>query len=249
MKTLSIIIAIIVIIAAIGAVVVVSYFGFIKGGAAETNSIHITNFSISSDIMEQSHPTGMSFNVQASSAGQSEYKIFLTNTSSNITLTSGSFNGTLNLTNSPLGSSSVMVSLFPGSYNIVADIMQGNSETFRSSHLDVVPLVKITSITGPGNISDTSGPISAGYVATITGGSQPYYYNWSVTTEYTGNIQKYSETDSNQSSTFTIYFYKSGTGTQGSTATYYVSLKITDALGISYATGPPGYEVNVTGSL
>lgn len=115
----------------------------------------------------------------------------------------------------------------------------------------MLPALHITSLSGPANVSDQNGAISVSYTATsISGGSEPFYYNWTVTDSYFGNIQNFSETDSNHSGIFTLLFYKNppNSFSYGENATYFISLTVTDSLGYSDSSPYPGYEVNVTGN-
>lgn len=249
MKPFALILAVIVIGAASGVAGSIGYAELETHGFSLTpGSVLIDNFSLSSNVIEQSLLSGATFNIQATSTGQAGYQVYLTNGTLNLTISSGSFYKTLNYTDLSLGSLFLLGSLTPGGYGIVASVFEGDNIAYRTTHLSVVSPVNISSISGPTNVSDAGGVMSVSYTANVTGGVQPFYYNWSIISYYSGNIQNYSETDSVHSAVFTLLFYQnpSNGSSYGPTATYYINLKVTDSLGFTYTTAYPGFEVNVT---
>lgn len=242
MKRSVVLIASILTIAAIGTAGGFFYYSSIQN----SNSLNILDFTISSSSVEQSNSSSLHFKVLASSTGLANYTIFMSNTSANITLQSGSFLGLLNITNGTILFYNLK-NVFPGTYRIGVDIKSNNEQTDQNEFFSMIPHVSFASISGPLNVSDANGQSQATYVATgVSGGYQPYYYNWTVNTSYSGNIQNYSETNSNQSSDFTILFYKSyPTGYPvGPSATYYISLNLTDSNGFHYTIS--AFEIQVT---
>lgn len=231
------ILAIIIVVGASGSV----YFVFYH----HPNPLKISNFDIENNTIEHSTSANVTFSVLASSPGQADYRIFIVNDSVNLTLESGTFLKTLNITNESIALDAFS-GISSGTYSVGISIVYQNFFINKSRLLSLLPHVSFTSISGPKNVTDSSGEFQASYAPTsISGGSQPYHYEWSVNTSYTGNIQNYSETNSNHSGIFTVLFYQSSSGgfPTGPTAIYYISLTITDSFGFNYTV--TGYSVTV----
>ncbi len=250
MKPLALIISVIIIGAGSGIAGSVGYVA-LSSYVNHSGTVNIDNFTISQDLIEQSAFSPVTFNLLATSSGDGGYQVYLENSTLNLTISSGSFYKVLNYTDVSLGSMLLFGSLNPGTYTIGASVFLGNDMVVHDRRLTVLAPVNISAIGGPTNVSDKNGAVTVSYTFTnITGGQEPFYYNWTVTTNYYGNIQNYSETDSNHSGIFTLLFYKNPVNSFsfGENATYYISLTVTDSLGYSDSVPYPGLEVNVTGN-
>lgn len=251
MKTSALILSVVVIgaMSGIGGAFAYSDISGHLNSPSSTNTLAIANFSLSSSEIEQSSFGFLSFDLKATSPGDGGYQVYILNSTSNLTIASGSFFDKLSYVDTSLGSGFLLGALPAGSYTFGALVFQGGNEVSMVRDLTVIPSLIFEGTTGPNNVSDASGNQLASYsVLEMNGGQQPYYYNWSVSSYYFGNVQNFTPYN-NTSLVFTVEFYKNpSTGFNiGENATYYINLKITDALGYSVSTSYPGFEVNVTG--
>jgi hypothetical protein len=169
-----------------------------------------------------------------------------------VTLSSGSFYGSLNYTPISFLEVFLLSGLGPGNYSLVATVMHGSLSNSMDANLTVLPNVNAT-ISGPHNVNDSSGPASVTYSASVMGGRSPYSYNWSISYIYGPGPQNYVTGPEHGSSFNVTFSVNTSSDYFGTNQTFLIGLTVTDSLGYSFSYtaesvyGSDGYIVNVTG--
>jgi hypothetical protein len=217
----------------------------------------ITNFMILRPVIENG--SGFSgfdtFVLNATEGGtpyQAGFQVNLIEHGYAITLSSGSFYGSLNYTPISFLKDFILGGLVPGNYTLVATVMHGDLSNSMDASLEVLPSVSAT-ISGPHNVNDSSGPVTVTYSASVSGGRGPYSFNWSIMPIFGPGPQNYV-LGAEHGSSFNVKFsVNSSNAYYGTNQTFVISLVVTDSLGYSYyytaesVYGNEGYVVNVTG--
>lgn len=135
----------------------------------------------------------------------------------------------------------------PGNHSLNLTVISHNSKKIYNSWVYVYPQIT-ASFTGPANVNDQNGPVTATYVSSYTGFT-PDNYTWSVLNEIFGDVQELSY--NKYSRNLSIDFYQqSNSYNYGYNGTIYISLTVTTSYGDSYTYSPNflGYQVSVTGN-
>ena len=211
----------------------------------------ITNFKLLRPVIEngsglQGADTYYLNATEGSAPYQAGFQVDLMEHNSAITLSSGSFYGSLNYTPISFLKVFVLSGLAPGNYTLVATVMHGSLSDSTDASLTVLPHVSVT-VSGPHNVNDSSGPSSTEYFAHVSGGEGPYSYSWSITND---SYSQEASFVSNTSSSFPVTFYynQSDASFFGYNGTMYIQRTVADSLGYQYSLAYPGYEVNLTGN-
>lgn len=228
-----------------------------SGSAVNSQVPAISSFKILRPVIEngsgfEGHDL---FTLNASESGtpyEAGYQVVLVGYEGGLTLASGSFFGDLNFESISLLGVLIIESLPVGNYTLVAMVMHGDLSNSRDASLEVLPSVSAT-ISGPHNVNDSSGAVTATYHASVTGGSSPYSYTWSITYINGPNPQNYA-LGSVHGSSFNVKFsVNTSNDYYGTNQTFVIGLTVTDSLGYSFSYkaqsiyGNEGYLVNVTG--
>ena len=211
----------------------------------------ITNFKLLRPVIENGNELqgADTYYLNASEGSvpyEAGFQVDLIERNLSVTLSSGSFYGSLNYTPISFLEVFLLSGLGPGNYSLVATVMHGSLSNSMDANLTVLPNVNAT-ISGPHNVNDSSGPSSTEYFAHVTGGEGPYSYSWSITND---SYSQEASFVSNTSSAFPVTFYYNQTDAYffGYNGTMYIQLTVTDSLGYQYSLAYPGYEVNLTGN-
>ena len=151
-----------------------------------------------------------------------------------ITAAEGSFVGYLNSSAVPPAVS------FTGIMGIALTIQSGGAQESKNSSLTIVPQLQVLNISGPQNINDSTGPVSASYSPVFMGGIAPFNFTWSIGAFYVGNIQNLTNS-SPYGRVFNVTFFENPINNYsfGYNVSVDVTLTVTDSLGItsSYQNG------------
>ena len=217
----------------------------------------ITEFKLLRPIIENgSSLAGIdTFSISATESGapyQAAFQVNLEQPNRCLTLYSGSFYGSLNYTPLSFVGDLFFGSLAPGNYTLVGSVMHGNLRSSKDAYLTVVPHMVLT-MSGPHNVNDSSGAVTATFNASVSGGRAPFKYEWCVDCVNLGGPQNYVIGPTDGSSFNVTFSVNASNDFYGTNETFFIGLTVIDSLGgsISYTAdsvnGYDGYEVNVTG--
>ena len=217
----------------------------------------ITEFKLLRPVIENgSSLSGIdTFSISATESGapyQAAFQVNLEQPNRCLTLYSGSFYGSLNYTPLSFVGNLFFGSLAPGNYTLVGSVMHGNLRSSKDANLTVLPPM-VLSMSGPHNVNDSSGAVTATFNASVSGGRAPFKYEWRMYYPSYYGPQNYVMGPKDGSSFNVTFSINASNDFYGTNETFLIGLTVIDSLGgsISYTAdsvnGYDGYEVNVTG--
>jgi hypothetical protein len=221
-------------------------------GNVATNQVPtITGFKLLRPVIENGSGLGVTDTYQLNATEgnvpyEAGFQIVMFEHNQSLTLSSGSFYGSLNYTPISFLKYFEFSGLPPGNYTLVATVMHGSLSDSTNANLTVLPHVEAT-VSGSHNVNDSSGATSTVFYAHATAGKGHYSYSWSIIND---SYSQEASFVSNTSASFQVTFYYNQTDAYffGYNGTMYIQLTVTDSLGYQFSLAYPGYQVNLTGN-